>query len=90
MTRSPRAGYAPSALRYAVNPNYLKLMHIPLLEGRFFSDADNEHASRVIVVDESFAQRFFPGQDPIGKHIYFRRRAPMASAPTRSWAWWGM
>lgn len=71
MTRSPRVADAPSALRYAVNPNYLKLMHIPLLEGRFFSDADNEHASRVIVVDESFAQHYFPGQNPIGKHIYF-------------------
>jgi len=71
MTRSPRAADAPMALRYAVNPDYLKLMHIPLLEGRFISDADNEHSSRVIVIDESFAQRFFPGQNPIGKHIYF-------------------
>jgi predicted permease len=71
MTRSPRVADAPSALRYAVNPEYLKLMHIPLLEGRWFSDADNEHSSRVIVVDESFAQHYFPGQNPIGKHIYF-------------------
>lgn len=71
MTRSSRVADAPSALRYAVNPEYLQLMHIPLLEGRFFSDADNEHTSRVIVVDESFAQRYFPGQSPIGKHIYF-------------------
>ena len=71
MTRSPRVADAPIALRYAVNPDYLKLMHIPLLEGRFFSEADSEHASRVIVIDESFAQRYFHGQDPIGKHVYF-------------------
>lgn len=71
MTRSPRMADAPLALRYAVNPDYLKLMRIPLLEGRFFSEADNEHSSRVTVVDESFAQHYFPGQNPIGKHIYF-------------------
>ncbi|HUI85126.1 MAG TPA: ABC transporter permease [Candidatus Binatia bacterium] len=71
MTRPEHVADAPSALRYAVNPDYLKLMHIPLLEGRFFSAADNERGSRVIVVDESFAARFFPGQNPIGKHVYF-------------------
>ena len=71
MTRSPRVADAPDALRYGVDPDYLKLMHIPLLKGRFFNQADNERSSRVIVVDESFAQKFFPGQDPIGKHIYF-------------------
>jgi predicted permease len=71
MTRPDHLADAPLALRYAVNPDYLKLMRIPLLEGRFFSEADNEHASRVIVIDQSFAQRYFPGQDPIGKHIFF-------------------
>ncbi len=71
MTRPERIADAPSALRYAVNPDYLKLMHIPLLRGRFFTDADNEHSSRVIVVDESFAQRYFGEQNPIGKHVYF-------------------
>jgi len=71
MTRPAHVADAPDALRYAVNPDYLKLMRIPLLRGRFFNDADNEHAPRVIVVDESFAEKFFPGQDPIGKHVYF-------------------
>ena len=33
----------PLALRYGVEPDYLKLMQIPLLRGRFFTDADNEH-----------------------------------------------
>ena len=71
MTRTERVADAPMALRYAVNPDYLKLMRIPLLEGRFFTDADNEHSSRVIVVDESFAKHYFGDQDPIGKHVYF-------------------
>ncbi len=71
MARPEYVANAPMALRYAVDPDYLKLMHIPLLEGRFFTEADNEHSSRVIVVDESFAQRHFPGQNPIGKHVFF-------------------
>ena len=71
MNRPEHVADAPSALRYAVEPNYLKLMRIPLLRGRFFTDADNEHTARVIVVDESFANRFFAGQNPIGKHVYF-------------------
>ena len=71
MARSPRVADAPIALSYAVNPEYLTLMRIPLLEGRSFTEADNEHAPRVIVIDESFAQKYFPGQNPIGKHVYF-------------------
>ncbi len=71
MTRSDRVADAPMALRYSINPDYRKVMRLPLLQGRFFTDADNEHSARVMVVDQAFAQRYFPGQDPIGKHVYF-------------------
>jgi predicted permease len=63
----------PLSLRYGVMPDYLKLMQIPLLRGRFFTDADNEHASRVVVIDDTFAEKYFPGQDPIGKHLHFQQ-----------------
>ncbi len=56
-------------LEYTVEPEYLKTMRIPLLRGRFLSDEDNENAARVVVIDASFAQEYFAGQDPIGKHI---------------------
>ena len=56
-------------LEYTVEPEYLKAMHIPQLRGRFLSDEDNENAARVVVIDASFAQQYFAGQDPIGKHI---------------------
>ena len=65
----------PLSLRYGVAPDYLKLMQIPLLRGRFFTDADNEHSSRVVVIDESFAERYFPGQDPVGKHLHFTQES---------------
>jgi len=44
-------------------------MRIPLLRGRFLTDTDNEHSVRVVVIDSSLAQKYFPGQDPIGKHV---------------------
>jgi predicted permease len=57
------------ALEYGVEPEYLETMRIPLLRGRFLSDQDNEHSVRVVVIDTSFAQEYFRGQDPIGKQI---------------------
>jgi predicted permease len=58
-----------STLTSAVEPNYLSAMGIPLKQGRFFDKHDDEHAPWVIVVDEVFANKFFPNGDAIGKRI---------------------
>jgi len=60
------------AVSYVVEPDYLAAMGIPLQEGRFFTQHDNEHAPAVAVVDDVFARKFFPGQDAVGKRIHLR------------------
>src|SRR5215469_5597374 len=60
-----------TALFYATQPDYLKVMKIPLLRGRYLTGADNENALPVVVVDEEFAKRYFGSHDPIGQHIHF-------------------
>jgi len=56
---------------YLVQADYAKVMGIPLKEGRFLTEQDTEHTPMVAVIDESFAKKYFPNQDPVGKHIHF-------------------
>ena len=53
----------------SVSPGYFDLLRIPLLAGRDFRDEDNETAPRVMIVNESFARRFFDGRDPVGHRV---------------------
>jgi predicted permease len=59
----------PSINWEAISGNYFETMGIPLLSGRTFTDLDSEDAPRVVVVGKSFADRLWPGEDPIGKRI---------------------
>jgi predicted permease len=54
-----------------VGPNYFHTMEIPLMQGRDFSTRDSLSTSGVVMVSESFARRYWPGQDPVGKRIRY-------------------
>ncbi len=58
------------AVKYVVEPDYLRTMGIQLQRGRFLNAQDNEHAPAVVVVDDAFASKYFPHQNPIGKRLY--------------------
>jgi predicted permease len=59
----------PFTIFYLVTPSYPAVMHIPVLRGRFFNDRDDEHAPQVVVIDSSFAHKYFPNENPVGKHL---------------------
>ncbi|HYW99952.1 MAG TPA: ABC transporter permease [Candidatus Elarobacter sp.] len=63
--KSPTADYA------TVSPDYFRVMRIPLLRGRFFSEQDSPSNPKVAIISETLAQRYFPNQDPIGRQMRF-------------------
>jgi putative ABC transport system permease protein len=64
----PRAE-EPSADIKVVTPNYFHTFNIPLLSGRDFTAHDDEKALPVVMVNQAFAQRYFPNENAVGKHI---------------------
>ena len=60
---------APMFWSGAITPGYLSMVNIPVLAGRGFTAADTADSPRVLLVTAATAKRFWPGEDPIGKHI---------------------
>lgn len=75
---SPPGAPQPGAYRVIVSPGYFDTMHLTLVEGRFYAEADREAGQRHFVVDEAFAQKFFPGKSAIGGRFNFGRRPEKA------------
>jgi predicted permease len=69
-------GYAPrpnenmSIFRNVISPGYLPLMRIPMVDGRNFTEQDNENEPRVMIVNEAFARHFFAGRNPLGHMVH--------------------
>jgi putative ABC transport system permease protein len=62
-------GNRPDEDARMISADYFRAMGIPLVEGRYFSDADNLKARRVAIVNRSFAREYFPNQNPIGQYL---------------------
>jgi len=77
-----RPGESPGSISATddttITPDYLRAMDIPLLRGRFFSEADNAGSALVVILDEQVAKRAWPGENPIGKRV--------RSGPSSPWA----
>lgn len=75
-------GYTPAPgqelqvdLRVA-STDYFRTMEIPLRKGRFFNEDDTADKPQTVIIDEKFAQRFWPGGDAIGKHLWRDPKKP--------------
>ncbi len=58
---------------HTVDPTYFSSLEIPVTAGRGFAPSDDENSPRVVVVDRSFVEAYWPGDDPIGKRLRYRR-----------------
>ncbi len=61
----------PGTTGSSITPDYFSVMGIPLLSGRIFTEHDTAASQRVTIVNQAFARKFFPGQNPIGKHVTY-------------------
>lgn len=52
-----------------VSPDYFRTLGIPLLQGRFFTEQDSESAPVTVIINQSFARKFFPDENPIGRRV---------------------
>ena len=65
----------PHAEMWSATPSYFATIGIPLERGRLFGDADVRDRPAVAIVSRTFAERFFPGEDPVGRRIDFEGNA---------------
>jgi predicted permease len=72
----PPENQRPIALSTSVTPDYLKVMGIPLREGRFFNDQDRMGSRPVVVIDDVLAQQAFGGRDAVGRQIWIPDLGP--------------
>lgn len=54
---------------FSITPRFLETLRVPLLRGRSFASHDNNQAPPVVVVNQAFVRRYFPNDEPLGKHL---------------------
>ena len=76
--------HAPGVGRHYISPDYFRTLGIPILAGRPITDADRAGSPPVAIVNESGARRFWPGENPIGKRVWFGTTTGPFSDPARA------
>ena len=64
----------------SASADYFQTMEIPLIQGRYFTTHDTRDSQAVVIVDEKFAERFWPHGDAVGKHVWFEPKKPFTIA----------
>jgi putative ABC transport system permease protein len=67
----PPINQRPLGLNHSISPGYLKTFGIPVIAGRDFDERDTADRPPVVIISKSTAQKLFPGEDPIGRQMYF-------------------
>ncbi len=65
----PAKGQEPEVMFNTAMPNYFETIGIPFIKGRLFSTQDQINTPTVLIINQTMAQRFWPGQDPLGKQV---------------------
>ncbi len=66
---APAGQPTPVSFFNAISTDYFKTMTIPLLQGRLFTDADDQNTQYVAIVNEALVKQYWPKEDPIGRHF---------------------
>lgn len=74
-------GEMENAIIQTVAPRYFRMMNIALRDGRLLDDSDGADSPRAAVISESLARRYFPSENPLGKHICVGKRSSGDNSP---------
>ncbi len=80
----PKPGSFPHPDTHTVSPDYVRTLGMVLERGRIFTDADNETAPLVALVNDKLARQYWPNEDPVGKRFMWGRFNP-ASKDAPKW-----
>jgi len=75
---TPAPGQELQVDQRSASPDYFRTMEIPLKQGRFFTEHDTGGDPKFAIVEDRFAQRFWPHENPIGKHVWFDPKKPIS------------
>ena len=84
-----KRGAQQDAIVENMSPAYFRIMNIALRDGRLLNDGDGANTTKVVVISESLARRYFPGENPLGKHISTGRNpADTSDTGIAEHPWW--